>query len=302
MINLELYRTFYWAAKEKNLSKAAERLFITQPSVSHAIKQLEEGLSITLFHRGPKGVKLTEEGQLLYEHVEQALHYLESAERIISETNDLLRGELRIGGGDSLIKYYLLPHLKNFNNDHPQVQLNLAHGTTAEIIRQVKEGRIDFGIIRLPLFDESLVAIEAITVQDCFVAGPKFAQLADQPMSLKELQKYPLILFTKTSTSRRFIQDFAASLGLVLEPEIELASVDLLIEFAKAGMGVSFVTKQFVHKELENGSLVELKLTDNIPSRNVGIIFLKNKRLSPATKMFIQRYLNVNLNQETPST
>ncbi len=292
-MNLELYRVFYLAAKERSLSRAAERLYVTQPSVSHAIKQLEEGLSITLFHRGPKGVTLTDEGAILFEHVRQALDALESAERLLSETAGLLRGELRIGGGDSLIKYYLLSHLSTFCRDYPQINLNLVNGTTAEIIQQVKSGRIDFGIVRLPIQDDSLIALEAITVEDCFVTGPRFAHLAAEPISLTDLQQYPIILFTKTSTSRRFIEEFAASHGVALEPEIELASVDLLIEFAKAGLGISFVTRQFVQHEFDNGSLVELPLVQPIPSRKVGIVYLKNRRLSPATSVFIKQYLQI---------
>ncbi len=293
-MNLELYRIFYLAAKERNLSRAAERLYVTQPSVSHAIKQLEEGLSITLFHRGPKGVTLTDEGSILFEHVQQALDALESAERLLSETAGLVRGELRIGGGDSLIKYYLLTHLSAFCSDYPQIRLNLVNGTTAEIIQQVKAGRIDFGIIRLPIQDDSLIALEAITVDDCFVAGPRFAHLAAEPITLADLQQYPIILFTRTSTSRKFIEEFAAMHGVSLEPEIELASVDLLIEFAKAGLGISFVTRQFVQQDFDNGSLVELPLAQPIPSRKVGIVYLKNRRLSPATSMFIKKYLQIN--------
>ena len=293
MINMELYRTFYWVAKEQNLSRAAERLFVTQPSVSHAIRQLEEQLAVNLFHRGPRGVTLTEEGRLLFDHVEQAFQALESAEQLIGEQSRLLRGELRIGGSDSLIKHYLLPSLSRFCSDYPGVHLILANGTTAEIIRQVKEGRIDFGIVRLPVEDRAITAIEAITVQDCFVAGPKYAHLAEESISLAELKHYPLILFSRTSTSSRFIQEFAASHGVILEPEIELASVDLLIAFAKAGMGISFVTRQFAQAELDAGTLTELTVREPIPSRKVGVIFLKNRRLSPATETFIRDYLKL---------
>src|SRR5690606_10561987 len=127
MINMELYRTFYWVAKEGNLSRAAERLFVTQPSVSHAIRQLEEQLGVNLLHRGPRGVTLTEEGQLLFDHVEQAFQALESAERMIGEQSRLLRGELRIGGSDSLIKHYLLPALSRFCSDYPGIHLVLAN-------------------------------------------------------------------------------------------------------------------------------------------------------------------------------
>lgn len=295
MQNLELYRTFYWTAVERNLSRAAERLFITQPTVSHAIKQLEEALSVTLFNRGPKGVTLTEVGALLFEHVDNAFRQLESAERQIAEINNLVRGELRIGSSDSLCKYYLLPHLGQFYSEHPDIHLDLVHGTTPEIIRQVKEGRIDFGIVRLPLHDESLVTLEATTVQDCFVVGGRFAELAYRTLSLADLANYPIILFTKTSSSRHFIQDLAAQLGIELKPEIELASVDLLIEFAKAGMGISFVTKEFVMKELESGELAVLQLKETIPPRQIGIVYVKNRRLSPASRTLIEQHLGVRL-------
>ncbi|WP_224753574.1 LysR family transcriptional regulator [Paenibacillus terricola] len=296
MENLELYRAFYWTAVERNLSRAAERLFITQPSVSHAIKQLEEALSVTLFNRMPKGVTLTEVGALLFEHVDKAFRELESAERQIAEINNLVRGELRIGSSDSLCKYYLLPHLGQFYNEHPDIHLDLVHGTTPEIIRQVKDGRIDFGIVRLPLNDDSLVTLEATVVQDCFVAGGRFAELASKPLSLADLAAhYPIILFAKTSSSRQFIQELAAQLGVELQPEIELASVDLLIEFAKAGMGISFVTKQFVMNELEAGELTELKLKESIPPRRIGIVYMKNRRLSPASRALIEQHLQVKL-------
>jgi LysR family transcriptional regulator, cyn operon transcriptional activator len=295
MQNLKLYPTFYWTAVEQNRSRAAERLFITQPTVSHAIKQLEEALSVTLFNRGSKGVTLTEVGTLLFEHVDNAFRQLESAERQITEMNNLVRGELRIGSSDSLCKYYLLPHLGQFYSNHPDIHLDLVHGTTPEIIRQVKEGRIDFGIVRLPLHDDSIVTLEATTVQDCFVAGRRFAELGDKPLSLAELAQYPIILFTKTSSSRHFIQGLAAQMGIELKPEIELASVDLLIEFAKAGMGISFVTKEFVMKELQSGELSELRLKEVIPPRQIGIVYIKNRRLSPASRALIEQHLKVKL-------
>ncbi|GAA4877630.1 LysR family transcriptional regulator [Paenibacillus vulneris] len=291
--NLELYRAFYWTAKEQNLSRAAERLYITQPSVSHAIKQLETELAVTLFYRGAKGVRLSEEGQLLFTQVEQAFQFIESGERQIAEFNNLTRGELRLGSSDSLCKYFLLPSLGRFCNDFPQIRLDLVHGTTPEIIQHVKEGRIDFGIVRMPVEDSSLKVFETITVQDCFVAGPRYFPLAQQELSLTELTAYPLILFSRNSSSRRFIQDFGQAHGVAIEPEIELASVDLLIEFAKAGLGISFVTKQFVQAELEAGKLAEIKLKERIPERKIGIALLKNRRLSAATRTFFEQYLHV---------
>jgi LysR family transcriptional regulator, cyn operon transcriptional activator len=291
--NLELYRAFYWTAREGNLSRAAELLFLTQPSISHSIKQLERELSVVLFHREARGVRLTEEGKLLYGHVERALHALEAAERQIAEINGLTRGELRVGGSDSLCKYYLLPPLGSFCSDYPSIRLDLVHGTTPEIIRYVKDGRIDFGMIRLPLKDDALTIRETITVQDIFVAGTRYAHLAGGEVALNELIRYPIVLFSKNSSSRRFVQEFALSHGVALEPEIELASVDLLIEFAKAGLGISFVTKQFVQSQLDDGTLLEIRLKEAIPPRRIGIVYLKNRSLTAATKVFLRDYLRL---------
>jgi LysR family cyn operon transcriptional activator len=205
----------------------------------------------------------------------------------------LMRGELRLGSSDSLCKYYLLPELGRFCSDYPQIRLDLMHGTTPEIIRHVKEGRIDFGIVRLPVEDAALTVCETIEVQDCFVAGPRYAQLAESMMTFHQLAEHPLILFTKKSSSRTFIESIAKAYQVTLEPEIELASVDLLIEFAKAGLGLSFVTRQFVQSELNSGALVEVKLAETIPPRRIGIVFLKNQRLTPATSEFIRSYLKV---------
>jgi LysR family cyn operon transcriptional activator len=126
-----------------------------------------------------------------------------------------------------------------------------------------------------------------------FCGGPRYFNLIQDEIPLKELIKYPLILFSKSSSSRKFIQEFALSHGINIEPEIELASVDLLIEFAKAGLGISFVTQQFIESELNSGSLALIKLAEPIPPRKIGIALLKNKRLTPATKSFFQQYLNV---------
>nr|WP_144923933.1 LysR family transcriptional regulator [Paenibacillus bovis] len=268
--NLELYHVFYWTARELNFSRAAERLYITQPSVSHSIKQLENELNVTLFHRVAKGVKLTDEGILLYSQVKSAFYFLESGERQIAELNNLTHGELRFGSSDSLCKHYLLPHLGVFCNDYPKILLDVMHGTTPEIIRNVKNGRIDFGIIRLPYQDDSLTILETITVQDCFVVGPRYFELAQKEIPLNKLKDYPIILFSKRSSSREFIQ-----------------------EFAKAGLGISFVTKQFVQSELDNGLLKEVKLTETIPTRKIGVIFQKNRFLTPATKVFLHEYLGV---------
>ena len=110
-MNLELYKSFYYAAKSESLSKAAEVLYISQPALSRAIKQLEQALGCTLFFRTSKGVRLTPEGRLLFQHIEQAFNFINMGEQRIAETQALQTGEIRIGASDTLCKYYLIPYL-----------------------------------------------------------------------------------------------------------------------------------------------------------------------------------------------
>ncbi|NIK23195.1 DNA-binding transcriptional LysR family regulator [Paenibacillus lupini] len=120
-VNLEWYRVFYWIAKTGSLSRAAEQLHITQPAVSHTIKQLESTLGGQLFFRTPRGVTLTTEGSVLLQYIEQAFHSVEIGEKAIAEMNNLNSGEITIGASDTLCKHYLLPYLEQFHKEHPGI-------------------------------------------------------------------------------------------------------------------------------------------------------------------------------------
>jgi DNA-binding transcriptional LysR family regulator len=288
MINFELYKVFYWAAKTGSLTKAAKSLYITQPSVSHAIKQLEESLGITLFYRNSKGVALTPEGVTLYSYIEQSHILISLAEKKMAELKNLDNGELRIGGSDSLFKHYLLSYLEVFHHQYPGIRLQLIHGTTPEIITFLKEGQIDLGVVRMPIVDPQLEVRQGIQLQDCFIAGSRYADLKDKVLSMEQLLHYPIILFSRNSRARMAITDLFQDYGYELKPDFEVGSVDLLIEFARKGLGISYVTREFVSKELEEGSLFEIQLDVRLPPSQVGIMIMRNMPLSSAATKFIE--------------
>ncbi|MCS7463911.1 LysR family transcriptional regulator [Paenibacillus doosanensis] len=289
MINYELYKVFYWAAKTGSLTQAAKALFLTQPSVSHAIKQLEDSFGVTLFYRNSKGVALTHEGAVLYSYIEQSQILISLAEKKMAELKNLDSGELKIGGSDSLFKHYLLPFLEDFHRQHPGITLSLIHGTTPEVITFLKEGRIDLGVVRMPIVDPQLEVREGIQLQDCFVAGAHYAELKNKTMSFNMLLQYPIILFSRNSRARMAVTELFHDYGYELKPEIEVGSVDLLIELARKGLGISYVTREFVSKELEEGSLFEIRLDVQLPPSQVGIMIMRNMPLSSAAKTFIER-------------
>ena len=288
--NMELYRVFYTVAQTGSFSKAAERLFITQPAVSHSIKQLEERLGGPLFVRNPRGVKLTAEGEVLYKFVSQAHHFLENGEKKVAEMRRLSAGEVRIGAGDTLCRFYLLPHLETFHRKYPHVKIQVTNRTTRETIALLQDGRIDFGIVNLPVDDEGLSVRESAELHDCFVVGRTNAppEIAESPLSWEQLAQLPLLMLEEGSSIRSYVDRFAQRQGVRLQPEIELGSIELLVQFARIGLGAACVIKEFVEKELAEGSLLELPLAVPLPPRKVGLVTLPGVPLSAAAHRFLE--------------
>ena len=151
----------------------------------------------------------------------------------------------------------------------------------------MKAGKIDFGIINLPYKDDQLEFQNILEVQDCFVAGEKYARLSKQMQPLKKIIKQPLLLLEKSSNSRIFIDEYFKTNSVSTEPDFELGNIDLLIQFAKYDFGIACVIRNFIEDELEKGRLYEIKPIEKIPSRHIGVTWLKNVPLSSAAKVLI---------------
>lgn len=254
-INLEWYRSFYWVAQTGSLTAAAERLNITQPAVSHTIKQLEEKMGGPLFFRTSRGVDLTTEGKVLLRFIEQAFQNVEMGERAIAEMNNLNSGEIHIGASDTLCKYYLLSYLEQYHEQYPNVRIHITNRTTPETLTLLKEGKIDFGIVSLPASDKQIEFRKSTRLQDCLVGGKGFRHLADNTMPLSNIKQYPLLFLEPGGSTRKYIDGFLASNHVTITPEFELGSVDLLVQFALRGFGLAFVIRDYVREELKSGSL-----------------------------------------------
>ncbi|MBO0476097.1 LysR family transcriptional regulator [Vagococcus sp. DIV0080] len=288
MVNkLDLYQVFYEVSQHKSFSKAAKSLYLTQPAVSQSISQLETELDVRLFNRTPQGVMLTEEGKLLYDYVHSALNLLNSGENKMEEFKNLQGGKIAIGVGDTISRYFLLPYLESFHQDYPDISFKLVNGTTFELIETLKQGKIDIAICHFPVEDDRLEKIVCKHIQDTFVYGSKFEGEFDQPTPIEKVLKYPIICLDQDSISRHFMDNLLSEKKLSLNPEFELGSHDLLLDFAKINLGVACVTKEFSLSYIEQGLLKEVTLTEKIPKRSIGICYLKNVSLSLATQKFV---------------
>ncbi|MEG0259775.1 MAG: LysR family transcriptional regulator [Lysinibacillus sp.] len=285
---LDLYRVFSIVAKSNSFSKAAKALYMTQPAVSQAIMQLEKELDTRLFNRTPKGVTLTTEGSLLYEYANSALGLLHVGEEKILEFKNLTTGQLKIGVGDTISRFFLMPYLEAFHTMYPNIKLQMLNGTTSEICNFIKSGEADVGLCNFPIEDPTLQLTPCTEVQDIFVCGEKYRTLALKSLSYEDLLKFPLIFLEKKSNSRNYVENFLIAKGIPISPEFELGSHDLVLEFARSNLGIACVTKEFSKDYLERGLLYELELSEDIPKRSIGICHLKSVPLSRASTKFVE--------------
>ncbi len=285
---LDLYRMFHTVCKNESFSKAAKSLYMTQPAISQGIAQLEKELETTLFYRTPRGITLTKEGQILYDYVHSAIGILEVGEEKLLEFQNLTTGELRIGVGDTISRYYLLPYLEAFYKRYPGIKLKILNGTTLEIANFIKSGEADLGICNLPIQDDHLQVEPCKDVHDIFVCGDKYANLTKDKVEAKFVMKMPLIFLEKKANSRQYVEQYLREQGMHISPEFELGSHDLLLEFAKINLGIACVIKEFSMDYLERGVVREIELIEPIPKRQIGICSLKSVPMSRAAKRFVE--------------
>lgn len=287
-ISFELYRVFYIVAKVKSISSAAKELYISQPAVSRSIKQLEEKLGKQLFLRTPRGMQLTHEGELLFKYIEQAYNLISIAENKFIELQHIIDGEVRVGVSIPVFTTYLLPFIKVFHDNYPNVKINIKNKSTYEIVDLLKNGELDFGIVDLPIEKyDKFITKEMWTVQDCFICNEKYKFLSERPVSLKELENYPMILREKNRNTRIYIDKVFEHYGVNIVPELEMTGHSAMVEFVKMGFGIGCVVRNFIEDELKKSIVYEIKTIEEIPPRKLGIITLKDVQLSTAAMKFI---------------
>ena len=210
------------------------------------------------------------------------------------ELQQLDTGEIRIGASDTVCKYSLLAGLQIFNQQYPNIKIRVINRTSAQIKELLESGTIDLGVVTLPItevtIEHNLHSQVLFSVQDIFIAAPKFSSLAADLIKLQNLVDYPLLMLERTSATRCNLDRFLLQQGISLTPEIELESVDLLVEFAKIGLGVAHVLKESALDSIQKGEVFEVKTNPAIPRRNLGIITLKKVPLSQAGLKFIELF------------
>lgn len=287
-INLEYYKIFYYVANYKSITLAAEKLSISQPAVSQAVKHLEEDLSCALFVRTSKGVRMTKEGEVLFSYVGRGYETILSGEKKLLEMLNLEKGEICIGASDMTLQFYLLPYLEQFHEKYPKIRVTVTNAPTPETLRHLSDGKIDFGIVSTPIQSRShLKVIPVKEISDIFVAGKKFEHLKGKKLSYKALEEYPVMCLEGTTSTRRYVEEFLGQEGVTLHPEFELATSDMLIQFAIRNLGIASVVSEFAKEQMESGVLFPLAFEKTIPKRHFCIVSDERVPLSAAAAMLL---------------
>lgn len=285
-IDYELYRIFYIVAKNGNITRSSKELLISEPAVSKSIKNLEGYLGAPLFTRTKKGVNLTTEGITLYEYISKGIEYFKSSEAKFNELINLESGTIRIGINTTLTKEFLMPYLETFHKLYPNINIEIRTNLTSELKSMLKDGLIDMHILNLTNEEtkNDFNIIKCKTITDCFVSNKPIKE----KISIKELNNYPLILQDKNSNTRKFLDDFANKYEITLKPKIEIGSYYLVSEFSRIGLGIGYVTKNYIKNNLDNKELFIVPIKEKIPSREIGILLNKNTTPNFSTKELIK--------------
>lgn len=288
---MDFYQLTYFkkVAESGSISRAAEKLLLTQPAVSKQIKKLENELGERLFDRIGKKVFLTHAGEKLYTHADNILRSVAAAKTAVRDLSEDCSGELIIGASDHISIHRLPSVLKSYITSFPKVDLKLRCHRSEAIHEMVARNQVDLGIITLPKPEPTMIikTIWKDTMSLVFVKNHPLRSL--QRVKLKDTLDYGMIL-TETGTETRSYFDAAfAEKGLRPHVSMEVAYIETIKALVRAGLGISILPDKAVESEVKSGELVKTTIIDAKFSRNLGVIYLKDKFLSRP----VQEFLNI---------
>ena len=171
------------------------------------------------------------------------------------------------------LQFYLLSYLEQFHEQYPKIRITVTNAPTPETLKYLQSGRIDFGVVSTPMeTTKNMHVIPVREIEDVFVAGRKFEYLKGGELSYKELEHLPVMCLEGNTSTRKYVEEFLLGEGVVIHPEIELATSDMLIQFAKRSLGIANVVMDFAQEEIDKGELFQITFNKKIPARQFCIV------------------------------
>ncbi len=292
-LNFEYYKIFYFVAKYGNMTKAAAALGSNQPNVTRIMKLLESQLNCKLFIREARGISLTEEGELLYSHVEIAYRHLLYAQEEISRQNSQRCGSVEIGATDTALHLFLFNALHDFKLKNPAIRIKINNHTTLETVKHLISGKLDFAVITTPFeIPKTFSSIKVLDFAEILVGGTQYSNLCNTAIDLKDIKKYPWIGLSRGSATYELYRNFFIERKIDLEPDMEVTSADLMLPVLENNVGIGFVPETLAQPLLKEKKLVQIPLNCDIPKRSIQIVSDKERGKSLAADTFYKYLKN----------
>lgn len=286
-VNFEYYKIFYYVAKYENFTKAANAIGSSQPNVTRAMNNLEQQLNCTLFVRSNRGIRLTPEGEMLKKRVSTAMAQLSEAEEELSDTTSLIKGSISIGVSETALNIFLLEKLKKFHKDFPGIRLKIYNHSTPQAIDSVKSGETDFAVVTTPAeVAPPLKTIMLMPFNEVLVGGLTFKALEKVLLTFEDLMNYPFICLSKETATYKYIHELFLKKGLEFNPDIEVATADLLFPMVKCELGLSFVPYLMTKDSIENKEIIPIQMKEKMPERQVCLVYDADRPLNAAAREF----------------
>ena len=287
-ISLELYKTFYYVAKNESISRAANELLISQPAISKAIKTLEDQLNTNLFIRKRDGVELTEAGETIHKKIKDAMDLIGSAENDLKTLTNMESGTINIGASKTIIHEFLMPYIKSFHKAYPNINIKIYTDKTSDIIKKAKMGIIDVIFTNLPYnLPQEFNEFKLIDLHDCFVANEDFSEYKNKKLTIKDLENLPLLVLTKGTATRIRLDNFCEENNIHIKPAMEFSSNTLIKEFTEEGFGIGLLNEEHIKEELQSGKLFKLDINLTLKEKYLGMVYNKENK-SLVVKNFVK--------------
>lgn len=285
--NYEAYKIFYYVAYYGNITLAAKALFLTQPTVSHAIKTLESELNCTLFIRSKTGVTLSKEGELLFSHISKAYKEIIRGEKHLKEYLASEEKLITIGTSETVLRSFLTKALGQFKSQNPETAFRIYTPDNQAVYEQVKEGILDLAVVIESYTPLELESRHLTDFSMACIAGSSMAHLAGRKVTYQEVCQYPLICLNPGTASRIYLDHLFLEHHVHLQPDMELASSDLITPLVEENIGIGFVPRIFAEKAIAKGKVVELKFASDLPTRSICLIWDPERKPSVICEKFL---------------
>jgi DNA-binding transcriptional LysR family regulator len=289
-MDLSQLQVFLAVAKEQSFSRAAEKLYRTQPAVSIVIRKLEESVGQQLLVRGARQVKLTDAGELLRDYAERLLNLRDEIQKGMEGLKSLGRGELRLGVNESSI-HALLPALARYRKLYPGVKLVMHRTLSRDIPQEVLNYRLDLGAVSYVPEDPKLEAIEILRDELAFVVPPSHRLARRRSVDIKELGEETFVAHSVDSPYRSRVIQLFEKYRTTLRRDVEMPTIESIKRFVQMGMGVAIVPRMCVQWEVERKLLAEVRIRQMKLPRSLYLVSRRGARLSHAS-VGLMRLLN----------